>query len=81
MVRDEVLVMVAGPPRTMATAGVAAQVEIASAEEAAAAPVMPEVVATAEVADLLAAVGDATGGATSGRSAPHDEERLDPRVC
>ena len=31
---------------------------------------MPTVVATVAVADLMAGVGDSTGGATSGKSAP-----------
>ena len=62
----EVVAAIAGAPRTVAAVGAAARVEVAAAEEAVAAPVVPAVVAT----DLLAAVGDATGGATSGKSAP-----------
>ena len=41
---------------------------------------MPAVVATAAVADLMAAVGDATGGATSGRSAPRRRVTSSPSV-
>ena len=48
----------------------AVRVEVAAAKEAAAAPLVPAVVATAAVTHLLAAVGDATVGATSRRSAP-----------
>ena len=68
--RNEVVIAIAGTTRAMAAAGTATRLEVAPAEEAAAAPVVPTVVVTAAVADLMAAVGDATGGATSGRSAP-----------
>ena len=68
--RGEVVAAIAGAPMAVTTAGTAMRVEVAAAEEAAAAPVVPAVVATAAVANLMAAVGDATGGATSGRSAP-----------
>ena len=78
--RDEVVAAVAGAPRAVDVAGAAAKVEVAAAEEAAAAPVQPSVVATASVADLLTAVGDATGGITSGRSY-QEGERLHNRVC
>ena len=69
MVRDEVVVAVAGAPRAVTAVETAIRVEIAAAE-AAAAPAVPVVVATAAVAGLLVAVGDAVGGVTSGRSAP-----------
>ena len=69
-VRDEVVAAVAGAPRAVATAGTTASVEVTAAEEAAAAPVVPAIIATVAVADLMAAVGDATGGAASGRRAP-----------
>ena len=52
MVCDEVVVAVVGAPRAVAAAGTAVRVEVAAAEEAAAA-----------VADLLVADGDATEGA------------------
>ena len=55
MVRDEVMATVAGAPWAVAAAGAVARVEVAAAEEAAVAPVVPAV-----VADLLAAVGDIT---------------------
>ena len=58
---------VAGAPTAVTAAGAATKVEVTGAEEAAA---TPAVVATAAVVDLLAAVGDATGGTTSGRRAP-----------
>ena len=63
----------------------AARVKVAAAEEVAAAPIVPAVVATAAVADLLAAVGDATEGATSRRNAPgrrvtYSPSELDARV-
>ena len=51
MVRNEVVVAVAGVPRAVAARGEAAKVEIAAADEAAAAPVVPAVVITAAVAD------------------------------
>ena len=67
MVCDEVVAPVAGAPRAVAVAGAAARVEVAAAmvevaaaEEAVAAPVVPAVVATAAIADLMAIVGDAT---------------------
>ena len=69
-VHDEVVAAVAGAPRAVAAAGTAIRVKVTAAEEAAVAPVVPAVVATATVADLMAAVRDATGGTTSGRSAP-----------
>ena len=72
VVRDEVVAAVSWAPRALATAGAAARVEVAAARaeepaagEAGAAPVVPAVVATAAVADLMAAVGDAVGGTTS----------------
>ena len=68
--RDEVV----GTPRVGAAAGTSIRVE------AAVAPVVPAVVATAAVADLLAAVGDAIGGATSGRSAPRRRVTSSPSV-
>ena len=80
MVSDEVVAAVAGAPRAVAAAGEAARVEVAAAEEAAAAPVVPAVVATAAVADLLVAVGDATGGGTSGTSAPQRRATSSPSV-
>ena len=58
--RDEVVVAVAGAPKAVATAGTAIRVDVAEKEEEAAATVVPGVVATVAVADLLAAVGDAT---------------------
>ena len=70
VLRDEVVVAVAKASRAVTAVGAAARVEVTAAEEAAAAPVVPAVVATIAVADLMAAVGDATGGATSGRRAP-----------
>ena len=70
MVRDEVVAAVAEAPRAVAAVGAAARVEVAASEEAAAAPVVPALVATVAVADLMAAVGDPTEGATSGRSTP-----------
>ena len=77
MVRDEVVAAVAGASSAVAAAGVGARVEVApagleveTAEGAVAAPVVPTVVATTAVADLMDAIGDATGGVTSGRSAP-----------
>ena len=77
MVRDEVVATVTGASRAVAAAGAAgrlevaeARMEVAATEKAAAAPVVPAVVATAAVANLMAAVGDATGGATSRRSSP-----------
>ena len=42
----------------------AARVEVAAAEEEAAAPIVPAIVATAAVADLMAAIGNTTGGGT-----------------
>ena len=69
-VRDQVVAPVEGAPEAMAAAGTAARVEVAAVEEAAAASVVPAVYATVAVADLMAAVGDASGGVTSGRSAP-----------
>ena len=62
--RDEVVAAAAGAPRAEASAGAVIRAEVAAAEDAAAAPVVPAVVATAAVADLMAAVGDATGEAT-----------------
>ena len=60
MVHDEVV----------AAEGAAATVEVAAAEEAAEASAALSVVARAAVADLLAAIGDATGGTTLERSEP-----------
>ena len=62
------------------TVGAAARVKVAAAEEVAAAPIVPAVVATAAVADLLAAVGDATEGATSRRNAPRRRATYSPSV-
>ena len=75
--RDEVVSAVTGAPRAVAAVGVATRVEIAATAEASAAPVVPAVIATAVVADLLAAVGDATGGATSERGAPRENDFTD----
>ena len=69
VVRAEVVAAVVGVPRAVSAAGAATRLEVTAADEAAAVPVVPAVVATAAVADLLAAVGDATGRAASGRSA------------
>ena len=80
MVSDEVVVAFTGALRYVATAGVATRVEVVAAEDEAAAPVVPAVVATAAVADLLAAAGDATGGATSGRRAPLRRATSSPSV-
>ena len=77
---DEVVAAVSGAPRTVAAAGTAIRVEVAAAKEAASAPEVPAVVATAAVADLIAVVGDATGGATSGRSAPQKRVTSSPNV-
>ena len=55
--RDEVVAVVAGTPRAVIAAGTATRVEVAVAGEAAAAPVVPAVVATAAVADLMAGFG------------------------
>ena len=77
---DEVVVAVAGASRAVAAAGTAARVEVASAEEAAAAPVVPAEVATAAATDLKAAVGDATGEVTSGRTAPRRRATSSPSV-
>ena len=77
---NEVVAAVAGAPSAVAAAGTAIRVEVAAAEEAAAAPVVPALVATAGVADLMAAVGDVTGGATSGRSAPRRRVTSSPSV-
>ena len=66
-VRDEVVAAVVEEPRAVAAAGTATRVEVTDAEEAAAAPGVPAVVATAAAADFMDAVGDATGEATSGR--------------
>ena len=70
MVRDEVLATVAGAPKAMAAAEAAGTVEVAARGEAAAAPEVPVVVATAAIAGLLAPVGGAIGGAASEWSAP-----------
>ena len=59
--RDKVVAAIAGEPRAVAVAGLATRVEVAAVEEAVAPPVVPAVVATAAVADLMAAVGDARG--------------------
>ena len=67
---DKVVNAVAGALRAVAATGAAARVEVAATEEAVAAPVVPAVVPTAAVAHLLAVVGDATGGAPSGKIAP-----------
>ena len=81
MVRNEVVDAVPGEPRAVAAARARARVEVAVAEEAAAALlVVPAVVATAAVADLLAAFSDATGGATSGRITPRRRATLLPSV-
>ena len=78
--RDEVVAAVAGAPRTVAAAGAAARVEVAAAKEVGTAPVLPAVVATVAVADPLAALGDAIGGATSGRGAPRRRATSSPSV-
>ena len=65
--RNEGVAAFPGATRAAAAAGVAARVEATTAKEAAAAPVVPAVVATAVVANFLGAVEDATGGATSRR--------------
>ena len=70
MVHDEVMAAVAGAPKAVAAEGAAATVEVAAAEEAAEASAALSVVARAAVADLLAAIGDATGGTTLERSEP-----------
>ena len=80
MVRNEVVTAVAGVPRAVGAAGAAARVEITAAEEAEAAPVVPAIVATAAVEDLLAAVGNATGGDTLRRSAPRRRATSSPSV-
>ena len=77
---DEVAAAVTGIPRAVAAVGTAIRVEVAAAEEAAAAPVVPAVVATVVVADLMATVDDATGGATSGRSTPRKRVTSSPSV-
>ena len=84
---DEIVAAVAGEPRAMAAAGAVsrmkvaeARVEVAAVEEAAAAPIVPTVVATAAVADLMAAVGDAPGGATSRKSTPRRRATSSPTV-
>ena len=76
MVREEVMAAVAGVCRVVAVAQEAARVEIAAArmkvaatEEAVTVPIVPVVAATAVVADLMTAVGDANGEVTSERSA------------
>ena len=79
-VRDEVVAAVARAPRAVAATETATRVEVAAAEEAAAAPVGPAVVATVAVVDVMAAVGDATGGATSGRSLPRKRVTPSPSV-
>ena len=71
---------VVGEPRAMAAAGAAAKVELAAAEEAAAAPKVPALVATAAVADLVVAVEDAIGETTSGRSVPRRRATSSPSV-
>ena len=55
--------------------GAAARVKVAAAEEVAAAPIV-----LAVVADLLAAVRDATEGATSRRNAPRKRAIYSPSV-
>ena len=80
VLRDEVVAVVAGASRAVAAAGAAARVEVTAAEEAAAVPVVSAVLATAAVADLMAAVGDATGVATSGRSGPRRRVTSSPSV-
>ena len=76
-VHDDVVAAVAGKPRAAAVAGATARVEVAATEKAEAALVMP---AAAAVAGLLAAVGDATGGTTSGRSTPRRRATSSPSV-
>ena len=80
VIRDEAVATVTGAPRAMASAGAATRVEVRAVEEAAAAPVVPAPVATAAVVDLMDAVGDATGGAKSGRSAPRKRATSSPSV-
>ena len=55
---------VAGESRGVTAVKAPSRVEVAAAEEAAAAPVVPAVITTPTVADPLAAVDDATGEAT-----------------
>ena len=76
----QVVISVAGASRVVAAAGTAARVEVVSAEEAAAAPVVPAEVTTAAAADLRAAVADATGEVTSGRSAPRRRATSSPNA-
>ena len=78
--RDEVLAAVAGTPRAVAATGSSIRVEVAVAEEAAAAPVVPAVVTPAAVADFIAAVGDTAGVVTSGRSVPRRRATSSPSV-
>ena len=78
--RDEVMAAIVVAPKVMAAAGAAATVEVAAAEEAAAAAVAAAAVVTVAFADLLVAVGNATGGVTSGRSAPRRRATSSPSV-
>ena len=71
---------VVGVSRAVAAVGTAIRVEVAAAKEEATLPVVPVVVATAVVEDLLTAVGDATRGATSGRRAPRRRVTSSPSV-
>ena len=71
---------VAGEPRVVAAAGTPIRVEIAAAQKTAVAPVVPTVVATAAIADLMATVGDAKGGATAGRSGRRGRVTSSPSV-
>ena len=80
MVRDEVVAAVAGASRAVAAAGAGARVELAATEEATGAPIVSAVVAMAVEADLMAAVSDATGGATSRRSAPRRKVTSSPSM-
>ena len=58
--REEVVAAGAGAPRAVAAVGTATRVEVAAAEEAEAALVVPAIVVSAAVADLMTAAGDAT---------------------
>ena len=64
VVRNKVVAAVERASRAVAAAGAAARVEVAAAEKEEIAPVVSAAVATETWEDLLATVGDATGGAT-----------------
>ena len=71
---------VAGAPRAVAAAGTAIRVEVAAAQKVAAAPVVPTVVATVAVANLMAAVGKQQEGPQQG-GVRHVGEWLTCQVC